>query len=117
MSAFAAPTALQVMSAGGLKTVIASVVGTASYDTGGSVIDLSVATLGAWAGFSEVYSVKQCGKAVATVQYQLEFIPAASGAAATGKLYARDLTAASDAQLANTTDLSATTFYLEISGR
>lgn len=118
MGAFTYGTVTRVSPASNGKTVELSVTGPASYDANGSVLDLSVATRGAWEGFTAVYDVEQIGiGAHGNDKYRLMFVPAASGAAATGTLKARDLSAASDAEVSGGTDLSGVTFYLRAQGR
>lgn len=86
----------------------------ASYDTGGSVIDLSAVTGG---GFTKVYGLARLGVSpAASDKYHLSFVPAASYAAATPVVKIRDLSAASDAEVASTTDLSGTTVVVEVTG-
>jgi hypothetical protein len=86
----------------------------ASYDTGGSVLDLSAVTGG---GFTKVYGVTRLGVSpAANDKYHLSFVPAASYAPSTPVVKIRDLSAASDAEVASTTDLSATTVVVEVTG-
>ena len=85
----------------------------ASYDTGGSVLDLSAITGG---GFTKVFGVSQLGIAAANDKYRLSFVPAASYAAATPLVKIRDLSAASDAEGSCATDLSAVTVVVEVTG-
>jgi hypothetical protein len=85
----------------------------ASYDTGGSVLDLSAITGG---GFTKVFGVSQLGIAAASDKYRLSFVPAASYAAATPLVKIRDLSAASDAEVSGATDLSAITTVVEVTG-
>ncbi len=105
---------------GGLKTRIISALGPATYSANGSELDLSSdATDGLsnkYDAFAVVYSVVQCGVgAHAGDVYRCMYIPAASGAAATGTVKIRDLTASSDAEASG--DLHATTFYFMVTGR
>jgi hypothetical protein len=115
MGAFTAVTLLQENNSGSTKTRIFSALGPASYDAGGSVIDLSSATLGGFVGFSEVYCGQLAGIAAASTKYQCVFVPAAAGAAATGKIKIHDSSAAADAEASG--DLSAVTFYFRFEGR
>ena len=118
MGAFTYGTVSRVSPDANGKTVELSVTGPASYDANGSVIDLSVATRGAWEGFTVVYDVQQVSiGAHGNDKYRLMFVPAGSGAAATGALKVRDLSAASDAEVSGATDLSGVTFYLRVQGR
>jgi hypothetical protein len=124
MSAFTV-TAVKSVSVGGpgaQKRAIIQCTGTASYDTGGSVLDLSSAntTLTGFnneAAFTLVHglSVVNCGTA-ASDKYRFQYLGAAAFAPATGVIKARDLTAASDAEVSSTTDLSATTWTFEVFG-
>jgi DNA polymerase-3 subunit beta len=52
----------------------------------------------------------------ASDKYRLAFVPGASYSPSTGLLKARDLSAASDAEVSSTTDLSGTTWVLELVG-
>jgi hypothetical protein len=116
MGAFTYGTVTRVNPSSNGKTVEFSVTGPASYDANGSVIDLSVATRGAWEGFTVLYDVEQVSiGAHGNDKYRLMFVPGSSGAAATGTLKVRDLTAASDAEASG--DLSGVTFYLRATGR
>lgn len=118
MSAFGTPTVLQQSQAGGIKFTVITTTGSASYDTGGSVIDLSLATLGAWTGYSEIYGVAMLGiSATASSKYSPVFIAAAAGAPATGKIKLHDSSAAADAEVTGATDISGTTFTLLVTGR
>lgn len=116
------PTVLQASDAGGLKIRIVSCAGPASYTTNGGEIDLSNdATDGLgnnFDRFSEVYCVTQCAiGAHGNAKYATRFVPAASGAAATGTIKVLDQSAASDAEVSNATDLSTVTFYFLVIGR
>lgn len=103
---------------GGLKMALVTVTGTASYDTGGSAIDLSTSgNLGVAAGFQTVLGAMEADNTTAgSSKYQYKFLHAASNAAATGKLKVHDLSAASDAEVSSTTDLSGTVFRLLVIG-
>jgi hypothetical protein len=81
----------------------------ASYDAGGSVLDLS-------AHFTYVHGVKFVGQATAANdKYYCTYIPAAAYAPATGLVKVRDLTAAADAEASG--DLSGVTVRFEVEGR
>lgn len=99
----------------GTKTrrAIITATGSASYDTNGSVLDCSAITGG---GFTKVHGIRQVGiSAHGNDKYHLTFVPAASyGTSPTIKV--RDLSAASDAEVSSTTDLSGVTFILEVIG-
>lgn len=113
MSAFTytAATAEKARSVGEIKTIIMTIAGSASYDTGGSVLDLSDL-------FTKVYGVEIIGVgAAASSKYKGTFTPGASDAAATGKIKMNDITAASGAEVSSTTDLSALTFVVRVTGK
>lgn len=121
MGTFVAPSVKQAGPCGNFKIAVISTVGSGSYATGGDTLDLSSAAAGLgdkFNGFTEVFSVNQCSYgAAADSKYFAAYIPAALGAAATGLVKIHDLTAASDAELASTTSLSAVTFYFTVIGR
>lgn len=95
------------------RRAVVTAVGPASYDAGGSVIDLSALTGG---GFNKVHGVTLIGQGTAANdRYQPTFIHAAAYAAATGKLKVRDINATDSAAEASG-DLSAVTFVLEVIG-
>jgi hypothetical protein len=113
MGAFTSATQLSP-SAGVPKVGTFSAVGPASYDTGGSVIDLSVATLGAGIGFVRVDNVMVTSSSSA---HSFNYVRAASGAAATGKIVVKsDALADGGDEVAGSTSLSGVTFYLTVSG-
>jgi hypothetical protein len=119
---FGPPVVKQAADIGGLKIRIVSCVGPASYTTNGGEIDLSNdATDGLgnnFDRFTEVYCVNQCAiGAHGNAKYSVRYVPAASGAAATGTLKVLDQSAASDAEVSNATDLSSVTFYFLVIGR
>jgi hypothetical protein len=118
MGNFAAPTVLAAADVGGLKVRIISTTGPASYDAGGSELDLSDSSDGfgnKFDAFSVVYSVQLGGIAAASSKYQCVFVPGSSGAAATGKIKIHDSSQAADAEASG--DLSAVTFYFLVTGR
>jgi hypothetical protein len=96
---------------GDLKRAIIDVTGTASYDTNGSLIDLSATFPSKVLGASVIATSPH-----ASDKYRVMFIPGTSDGPTLGKLKIRDLSAASDAEVASTTDLSGTTFRLEVVG-
>lgn len=124
MSAFTITAVLQrdVGRYGSGKRVLLSCTGTASYDTNGSVINLSSSNttltgLDADAAFTVVNGVSVVGTTLhGSDKYRCMYVRASAGAPATGTLKVRDLSAASDAEVSSTTDLSATTFFLEVVG-
>lgn len=96
-----------------VRKAIITAVCPASYDAGGSTIDLSALTSG---GFTKVYGCVLIGQATAASdRYQPTFIPAAAYAAATGKLKIRDINS-TDAAAEASGDLSAVTLVLEVTG-
>lgn len=103
----------------GKRAVITATL-SASYDTGGSLIDLSSANaimLAGNGGFVTVSGVEMVGVSPhASDKYRIAFIPGAALGPALGKLKIRDLSAASDAEVSSTTDLSATTVTLVVYG-
>jgi hypothetical protein len=113
MGAFTSVTTLSnELSAHGRRAIVTAVC-PASYDAGGSTIDLSAITGG---GFTKVYGAQLIGQATAASdRYQPTYITAASYAAATGKLKIRDINATDGAAEASG-DLSAVTLLLEVIG-
>lgn len=103
------------------KSVVLTATGPASYDAGGSILDLSSANtvltgFVSDAAFVRVTGLKQVGVgAAAADRYYCQYVPAAAGAPATGKVKVRDAddaTAMSEAS----GDLSTVTFTFEITG-
>jgi len=78
----AAKTVAAYSPTSGTKLVQVQLTGPASYDTGGSVVNL-----GTVAG-KEVLSISV--KAQGAVAYQAQYVPAANNAPATGKLFVAD---------------------------
>lgn len=124
MSAFTV-TAVKSVIVGGpgaQKRAIIQCTGTASYDTGGSVLNLASTntTLTGFnneAAFTYVHGVSVVNvDTAASDKYRLQYLGAAAFAPATGVIKCRDLSAASDAEVSSTTDLSATTWTLEVFG-
>ena len=107
---------------GAPKRAVLSATGTASYDTNGRLIDLSsvntvLTGLDPMAAFNRVDAVNFCGvNPHGSDIYRPAYVRAASGAPATGTIKVRDLSAASDAEIASTTDIHTTTFFLEVIG-
>ena len=103
------------------KAVVITATGPASYDAGGSVIDLSSAnttltTLLNEAAFVRVTGLKQVAiGAAAADRYYCQYVIASAGAPATGKIKVRDADAATAMSEASG-DLSAVTFTFEITG-
>lgn len=119
MSAFSASELSNELH-GKQRRAVVLVTGTASYDTNGSVIDLSALTSG---GFTKVHGAKLIGVGAHTSdKYLMTFVPAASYAAATGTIKVRNAlivttgTPGSLDEIASTTDLSALTFVFEVVG-
>jgi hypothetical protein len=110
MGAFTATTQVSAAS-GSPKVVVFTALGPASYDTGGSVIDLSVATLGAFTGFTTVHSASVVSSNAA---HTYNFI---RGAANAGKIVVFNAAAADGGdELANATDISGTTVRVTVVG-
>ena len=95
----------------GMKKAVITITGTASYDTGGSTLDLSSLFPSKVYGLREI-AVSPHGSA----KYKLSFVPGSSYDPATGKIKIHDVTAASGAEVTSTTDLHATTWTLEVTG-
>ncbi len=93
----------------GMKKALVTITGSASYDAGGSLIDLS-----------SIFPSKVYGAKVVAVSphgsdiYAVNFIRGAGDGPALGKLKVRDLTASSDAEASG--DLHTTTWTLEVAG-
>ena len=98
------------------KTCTFPATGPASYDAGGSTIDLSTATLGAWTAFTKLYDALVMAPVTAPAddKYEGKYVIAASNAPATGKIKIRDQSAASDAEASG--DLSTVTVTLTVRG-
>ncbi len=89
----------------------------ASYATGGDTLDLSAVTGG---GFTLVHGIRAVGVGVSGAgndKYHFTYVPATGYAPATCLLKIRDLSAASDAEVSNTTDLSAVTVLVDVVGK
>lgn len=128
MGAFSSVTELSNQFSTKHRKAVVSAVGPASYDTNGSVIDLSALAGG---GFTKVHGVRLIGVgAHAADKYHATFIPGASYSPSTGTLKLRDMTnviggtvsggtitvAAPVSEVASTTDLSGVTFVFEVIG-
>lgn len=123
-----AVTGVHVGDMGRGKHVVLTATGPASYDTGGSAIDLSSANTVLTGLVNEAFFVRVTGlklvgvSAAASDRYHCTYIPAALGAPATGLIKVRDLDTtgggATDGviQVAGATDLSAVVFTFEITG-
>lgn len=109
MSAHTLVSTLQEETFIGVKKATVTITGSASYDAGGSLIDLSTVFK------SKVYGATQLAVSPhGSAKYQLAFIRGASDGPALGKVKIHDVTAASGAEASG--DLSATTFTLEVTG-
>ncbi len=127
MSAFTATSVLSVSSVGdgARKCVVLTATGPSSYDTAGSVLDLSsantvLAALNNESIFVAVHSANLVGvAAAASDRYACTYVRATSGAPATGKFKIRDLGAAPTpaVEVTSTTDLSAVVFIFEVVGK
>jgi hypothetical protein len=116
MSAFTVTSVLFQEQNGFQKTAIVTATGPSSYDTGGSVVDLSAGAVLSAAGalFTAVHAASLVGVGTAAAGlYDLAYIRAADGAPATGKFVAKSAAT----QVASTTDLSALTFTFRVQGR
>lgn len=109
MSAHTLVSTLQHETFLGIKKAVVTIAGSASYDAGGSIIDLSSLFPSKVYGAAHV-AVSPHGSA----KYHLAFVPGASNGPALGKVKIHDVTAASGAEASG--DLSATTFTLEVTG-
>jgi hypothetical protein len=121
MSAFTIVSKLSADSApsGAAKRVTFTATGTASYDTGGSVLNLAQSGVLGIDGFTAVHGVKLIGvAAAASDRYVCTYVRASAGAAATGLIKVRDADGAPTpmVQVSSTTDLSALTFIFEAVG-
>lgn len=92
-----------VQTLGDMKVAVVTFTGSASYDAGGSILDLSSIFPSKVQGLAQV-AVSPHGSA----KYQPTFIRGASDAPASGKVKIHDITASSGAEASG--DLSATTF-------
>jgi hypothetical protein len=96
------------------KVAVLKITGPTSYDTGGSVLDLSAAGLGS-AKFVAVFGVQKIGADDATgAPYRFEYQRGdTSGAPATGKI----LVYSGGSEVTAATNLSARTFLVVVRGR
>lgn len=117
MSAHTVTAVVDVIPVGNAKMVILEATGSPSYDSGGSVLDLSTseATLGTWAGFAKVYTCSMQAVAAASSKYDCVYVPAASYAPATGLVKIHDTSQAADAEASG--NLSGVTFRFLVVGR
>lgn len=108
-----------IRSSGEIKQAIIAATGPASYDSDGSVLDLSTTTLGAWDGFTKVYGCTLVGyTAAADTQYHGAFVIGSSGDPATGKVVLYDLTGGvSGANVGQASGSVAVVFYFLVTGR
>lgn len=116
MGAFTDHTVLSV-SQGQTKRVVMTVKGPASYDAGGSTLDLSsaVAALAGTISFVKTWGVHLLGvSAHASSKFKATYVPAAGNAPATGKIKLDDLIQATPAEFSG--DASGTTFTIEVVG-
>ncbi|MBL0219656.1 MAG: hypothetical protein IPQ07_38050 [Myxococcales bacterium] len=108
---------------GGCKRAIIRATGPASYDTGGSVLDMSSANtvltgLNNEAAFNAVQGVNVLGVgAAASDKYRPLFVPGSSDSPSTGVLKIRDLSSTDSAtEVAGSADLHGTTWTFEVFG-
>ena len=116
MGTMASPTLLSVAHGSNSKTITVSILGSASYATGGDTFDLSSATLTnpnmSFAVVDNIVGGSDGG------QYAAQYDRASAGAPATCKVVLYNAGAADGGdEVANATDLSAVTFILTITGR
>ena len=90
----------------GIKQIRGTFTGSASYDTGGSLLVLSVAPTSYTAKFANTADVLYGSEPSGT--YSCVFVPGASNGAALGKVLC--IVIATGAEVASTFDLSGTTF-------
>jgi hypothetical protein len=117
MGAFTDHTILKAEQLGSTKRVIMTAKGPASYDSGGSTLDLSdtITALGGTLKFTKVYGLGLIAvSAHASSKYGVRYVPAAANAPATGKVKLDDLIQATPAEF--TGDASGTTFTFEVIG-
>ena len=101
---------------GGTKICVLAVTLSASYDAGGSILDLSTAgLLGAALGFQTVTAVAHAGHVTAaSSKYDCVYVPAALNAPATGLIKVHDSSQAANAEASG--DLHATVVRVVIVG-
>lgn len=93
----------------GTRFALVTFTGSASYDAGGSILDLSTLFP------SKVYGLAQVGVSPhGSAKFQPTFVPGASDGPALGKVKIHDITASSGAEASG--DLSATTFSAIVFG-
>lgn len=115
MSAFTAPTVVKVRHELN-KELILDVTGPTSYDTGGSIVDLSVSSLGASA-MVKVYAIDLVGVGASTVKHTMVPVVGASNSPSLWKLMVFDAAVADGGdEVANTTNLSGNTYRIQVSG-
>lgn len=115
MGAFTSVTVIGRESIGeGLKRVIVTAVGPASYDAGGSAIDLSAATLGAQEGFTTVYGGHCLKAAHASTKIKLDAHVVSSATATAPLIVLRDRDGTDTPQLSG--DVSGYTVTMEFVG-
>lgn len=124
MGALTITSVLKANNLGGRhKSVIFTATGPASYDTNGSVLNLSsgntvLTGLDPLASFEGIHGVRCLGVAAhGSDRHQPVYVRASGGAAATGTVKVRDAAAgAAMSEVASTTDLSSHTFIFEATG-
>lgn len=115
MGAFTSVTVIGRESIGeGLKRVIVTAVAPASYDAGGSAIDLSAATLGAQEGFTTVYGGHCLKAAHASTKIKLDAHVVSSATATAPLIVLRDRDGTDTPQLSG--DVSGYTVTMEFVG-
>ncbi len=117
------PVVININDAGGIKTRIVSALGPTTYSSGGNEFDCSSDATDGFGNvadaFTVVHSIECIGVAAGTAAsastYKFLYIPAASYAAATGKLKVDDVLQATPAE--NGASLAALTFLFRVTGR
>lgn len=108
MSAHTVTSVLGSMNHNGrLKSTVFNFTGSASYDAGGSVIDLSTSGVLGADGFTSVHGVQIIQSPAASSLREFRYVRVA---AATGLLKVHDQSQAADAEAAGSADLSAVTY-------
>jgi hypothetical protein len=98
---------------GRMKMAVIDCTGPASYDTGGSIIDLSTSGVAGADGFTSVHGVQIIQSTAANSLQLMRYVRVA---AATGLLKVNDGAAAADAEVSAATNLSGNTYTLLVTG-
>lgn len=114
MGAFTVTTTVVQKQPGACKEATVTITGPASYDTGGSVADLSHANFGSLTAVHGAHVISNT--AIGDAKYQLAYIPAAAGAPGTGKFAVFDMTQHPGAEVPSTTNLSGSSWNVKVFG-